>query len=179
MKKVILIIVIIIFIILGYIAYLGVFNSVEFTEKEIGPFTFVYEENIGDYAKTGPVFDKIYEDLTADDIETSKGFGIYYDDPKVAPKEQLRSKVGSIITEEQEKEIDERGLPYKIMTIDPITAIVTDIPYRNTLSIFVGVMKVYPKLSEYLEANGYKGALTYELYDKENGKIVYMMEIVK
>ncbi len=178
MRKIISIIVIIVLLILCLLAYLGTFSNVEVTEKETDSYTFVYKEHIGDYSKVGTVFDEIYNSLIADDIETINGFGIYYDNPDVIIEEELRSKVGSIITDEQAQKIDELGLNYKIMTADSVYAVVTELPYRNKLSVIVGVMKAYPAMAEYMEEKGYEiGNVGYELYDMENGKILYMLEI--
>ncbi len=179
MRKIISIIVFIILLVLAFLAYMGLFSEVTVTEREVGPYTFTYEEFIGDYAKTGPVFKEIDKALRENGIDTTKGLGIYYDDPQVVLKEDLTSKVGSIVTEEQAFQIDGRGLKYKIMTVDKFDAVVVEFPLRNMISMIIGVKKAYPALSEYMEENGYKSAPTYEVYDYDEGKIIYAFPKIK
>ncbi|MBU0577535.1 GyrI-like domain-containing protein [Patescibacteria group bacterium] len=178
MNKILKILIVIVLVVLGLLAYMGFFNTITFTEGESGPYTFVYEDFVGEYAETGPLFDEIYESLVDNGIETELGLGIYYDNPDEVDASELRSRVGSVVTEEQAQLADEAGVPYKIMTVDPINAVITEFPYRNMLSYMVGPMKVYPKMTEYIAEKGYGAAPCYELYDMENNKIFYMCEIV-
>ena len=60
----------------------------------MGGFWLLNEQHVGDYKKAGQVMDKIYSRLLGEDtIETSRGFGLYYDYPKKVKKENLRSVV--------------------------------------------------------------------------------------
>ena len=179
MRKILSIIVFIVLLALAFLAYMGFFGEVTVTEREVGPYTFTYEEFVGDYAKTGPVFKEINKTLRKNGIETTKGLGIYYDDPQVILKDELKSKVGAIVTEEQAFQIDDRGLKYKIMTVDKFDAIVVEFPLKNAISIAIGVNKAYPALSEYMEENGYKSAPAYEVYDYDEGKIIYAFPKIK
>ena len=56
-------------------------------------------------------------------------------------------------------------------------SIVTVFPYRNKVSIIIGVYKVYPKLDEYIKNNNYEENPILEIYDRENEKIYYTMGI--
>lgn len=179
MRKAISILAIVILLTLGFLAYMGLFSKVTVTEREIGPYTFTYEEFVGDYAKTGPVFKEIHETLLENGVDTTNGLGIYYDDPQVVLKDDLNSKVGSIVTEEQAFQIDGRGLRYKIMTVDKFDAITVEFPLKNIMSIIIGVQKAYPALSEYMEENGYKSAPAYEIYDYDKGVIIYAFPKIK
>ena len=179
MRKIITIILFIILIIVAFLAYMGLFNNVTIIEKEIGPYTFAYEDFTGDYAKTGPVFDEVYDKLIHNKIKNTNGLGIYYDNPEIILKENLKSRIGSIVSNEQAEQIDKRGVNLKIMTVDSFNAAVSEFPYRNKLSIIFGVFKVYPVLNDYMKSNEYKKTPSYELYDISDGKILYMFPIIK
>ena len=70
---------------------MGIFSSVSVIEKEMGPYTLVYDSFVGDYKDTGPVFAGIHELLLKDGIPTIDGIGIYHDDPAQVPAGQRRS----------------------------------------------------------------------------------------
>jgi DNA gyrase inhibitor GyrI len=106
------------------------FNKIEITEKEMGPYKVVFKEHIGDYKETGKIMDEIYYSLLDEGVETYKGFGIYYDDPKVVEKDKLRSIAGSIIEEKDYDKIDQLKDKYNIKTIDKTRSITTEFPFR-------------------------------------------------
>ena len=170
---------IIILIILGFLAYMGLFNIPKVSEREIGPFEFVYEDFTGDYAETGPIFEEIYQDLLADGIESTVGLGVYYDDPAITPKAERRSRVGSVVTKEEAELADKRGNLHREMTVTRKRSMIVEFPYRNSLSIVMGVAKAYPALEKYRLEKGYKVMPAMEVYDMKNGKIFYAMEIVE
>ncbi|MBN2087648.1 GyrI-like domain-containing protein [Candidatus Peregrinibacteria bacterium] len=179
MRKIISIIVFIILLAIGFLGYMGLFGDINVVEKEVGPYIFAYEDFVGDYAKTGPVFDEINDNLLLNGVETSQGLGIYYDDPEVVMKENLKSRVGAIVSEEQAFQIDGRGLKHKIMTVDKFNAVTVEFPLKNMLSIIIGVKKAYPALSDYMDMKGYKNAPAYEIYDYDKGVILYAFPIIK
>ena len=181
MKITATIILILILLAFIYLASLGLFDEVKLEEKQTGPFTVVYEEHIGPYQETGTVQDKIYYKLLNEEkIETFKGFGIYYDNPKEVAAEELRSEVGSILEEKDLDKIDvlkEKG--YQIKTIETQHSIVATFPFKNKLSIMLGIMKVYPAMEKHIQANNYQPTPSMEIYDVPNKQIIYIFEIKK
>jgi hypothetical protein len=178
-NKAIRIAIVIFILIISYLGYMGIFDRLKVEEKEMGPYIFAYEEYIGDYAKTGPIFDKVYKELLDAGIETKLGLGIYYDNPRIVDKDKLQSKAGSIITPEQEKKIDELGLNIKVMNIEKTNVYTLDFPYKNSASIIFGVIKAYPTLEKYMLKNSINPSPSYEIYDMEGGKITYFMPLNK
>ena len=176
-KKIITLLGILILAFIVFLAYMGLFNIPKVSEREIGPFEFVYEDFTGDYAQTGPVFKEVYDDLLADGIESTVGLGIYYDDPAITPKAERRSRVGSVVTKEEAELADKRGNLHREMTVTRKRSMIVEFPYRNSLSIVMGVAKAYPALEKYRLEKGYKSLPTMEIYDMKNGKIFYAMEI--
>jgi len=166
-------------LLISYFYYMGFFNKIEITEKEMGPYKVVFKEHIGDYKETGKIMDEIYYSLLDDDVETYKGFGIYYDDPKVVEKDKLRSIAGSIIEEKDYDKIDKLKDKSDIKTIDKTRSITTEFPFRNKMSVIFSLMKVYPELNKYIDSKGYKKGDVMEVYDVPNKKINYVAEIVE
>ncbi len=173
MLNIILIIILVLFVLLFlFLIFSGLLAKVNITEQEIGPLKFVYAEHKGAYSKVGPVMDKVYEDLKKDGIETKRGIGIYYDNPQKVAKEDLRSEIGSIIeTEDYEKIKD----THNVKDIISKKRVVAEFPYKNKVSIIIGVFKVYPKLMKYITDNNHKEGPIIELYDISNKKIQYIL----
>ena len=147
----------------------------EFVEKEMGPYELIYKKHIGDYSKTHIVQNEIYESLLADGIETTQGFGIYYDDPNTVEITKLRSDLGCILNSENSKKIEPFSAKYNIRIKEKSQCIVIEFPFKNQLSILAGIMKAYPAFKEYATENGVELGEAMEIYDIPNKKIVYMM----
>jgi hypothetical protein len=153
----------------------GFFTKLTVVEKEMGPYTFAYQEFIGPYSKTKNVFEQVYKILVENSITSEIGIGIYFDDPKEVPADKLKSHCGSVITEEEAKKLQGK---LQTDTIPKGKAIVVDFPYKSVLSYMVGPMRVYPVLSRYALEKGYaqttKGI---EVYDIPNKVLYYYFEI--
>ncbi len=175
MKKVIGVLVVIIAIIILALSYYGLFAKIEIGNKETGPFWLVYEKHIGDYSKTGAIMDKVFNELLNDEsIKTTRGFGLYYDNPKNVEEEKLRSIVGCILEDSDEDKVPFLEKRYNVKKFPQSDSIVAQFPFKGMLSILVGVFKVYPKLGEYIERNNYPKTPIMELYDITNEQITYI-----
>ena len=159
--------------------YLGIIQDVQINEQEIGPLKVVYETYLGDYSNTGEIRDRIYSSLIADGINSTKSFGVYYDNPKEVKKSRLRSETGVIIEEADYSRIMELKGKYNVKDVPKVKNIVTTFPYHGDISIWLGVFKVYPKLNSYIEEKNYKQSPVMEIYDTENNLIIYLFEIVR
>lgn len=164
--------------VIGGLFYFGILGDIVVKEQEAGPFKVVYETHLGDYAEAGAIHDGIYSSLVEDGINTTKGFGIYYDNPKEVEKSKLRSEVGVIIEEADYSRALELKEKYNIKDIPKSSYAIATFPYRNKYSIMIGVFKVYPKLNAYLEEKGYSLGPAMEVYDSANNRIVYLFEII-
>ncbi len=172
--RIVLIIVVAIFCLL---AYLGFFSNLKITEKEMGPYTLVYESFTGPYKDTGAVFTKVYESLKADGIETVNGIGIYYDDPSKVASDKLKSDCGSVIEEKDLKKLETLKNKYKTKLIKKELSAVAVFPIKNTLSYMIGPMKAYPALAKYAQEKNYKCTMAYEFYAMKENKIFFIMPI--
>jgi hypothetical protein len=160
--------------------WLGFFTKVTVVDKQEGGYILVGENFTGDYAKSGEPMLRVDAKLKSVGINCSKGFGIYYDNPKTTPREKCRSFLGNILEDRYFPRIDEiKKLELKIDTVRLKQSLVIEFPYKSRMSFFIGPMKAYPALSEYAEKHYYKASLAMELYDMPMKKIFYIMQYEK
>jgi len=167
--------------VLGFMWYSGFFTSIEINEREVGPYQLVFVEHFGDYSKTPHFQDSLYNKLLKDKIETFRGFGIYYTNPQTEPDvSKHHSLIGCILEEKDYDKIPDltRRL-YRVERMGKTNSLVVEIPFRNQFSIIAGIMRVYPKINEYVKEKAYQPKAIMEIYDIPNAKITYSMEIVK
>ncbi len=173
-----IVIVFVVIVLLATLARYGLFSSVSVTEKEVGPLLLVYKKHIGDYKNVAPVMDEIYYDLKDNHaIETTKGFGLYYDNPREVEKDKLRSIVGCIVEGKSIEDLTALNHQYGIREYPSSKSIVAEFPYKGTLSVMLGIFKVYPKLSAYIDENRYPKTPILEIYDQPNMKIEYIASV--
>jgi len=179
MLKVILIIIgIMFFVVLGVFFNFGAFTKVIVKEKEINILWIVYEKFTGPYKDTGPVMDKIYYDLlNKESIETYKGFGIYYDNPREVEPDKCRSIVGCIIEDRDIDKLEELRSNYNISQLSKSESVFAQFPYKGKMSIMMGIMKVYPKLTAYFEKNNIDKNAIMEIYNVPEKRIEYVSAI--
>ncbi|MEX0289373.1 MAG: GyrI-like domain-containing protein [Flavobacteriaceae bacterium] len=162
-------------------AYYGGFKNINVSVSKAGGDVLIYEKIRGDYRQSGIIMDEIYYALlNEDNIETFKGFGLYYDNPQKVEKSKLRSEAGCIL---EEKDMDKLPIlenKYTVRTFPEKEYLVTEFPYKGKMSIFFGIKKVYPALNRFSKLNGYKeDSPVMELYDIPNNKILYRKELIK
>lgn len=175
MKKIIISVLLVVLVaILFGVWYIGLFEPVNISEGELGPYKYVYETYVGPYKETDAVFQKIYKELESDGIKSTRGIGFYYDNPHEVPAEKLRSDCGAIIAESDYETIEALGDKYKVKDFPESKVLMTTFPIRNMLSFMIGPMKVYPKMAEEFDLNKYKQAeYGLEVYDIPNSIIYY------
>ena len=177
-KVIIAIIIILIGLVLILAGYFGAFTRVLVKEESKKTFWLVYEKFTGPYQNTGPVMDELYYRLLNDDsIETFKGFGIYYDNPREVKPDECRSIVGNILEEKDYDRIDELKNKYNIMEITESKGLSSQFPYRGKLSIMMGIMKVYPEINKTIDSLGIKSKPIMEIYNIPEKMIHYFMAL--
>ena len=181
MKILVILIILVVVLILFLYSYYGGFSKFKILTKITGGEIIVFETHIGDYKKSGEVSDKIYYSLLNDEkIETYKGIGIYYDNPKKTETEKLRSEIGCILEESDYDKIETLKEKYGIKKIEEKEYITSEFPFKGKLSILFGILKVIPALNEYAKENNYdEDSPIMEIYDVPNKKILYRKEIIK
>jgi hypothetical protein len=160
----------------GFLWYMGMFNGVKVSMRNVGPYTYVYESFIGPYKDTGKVFDRVYKELRADGVHTDSAIGIYYDDPNTVKASKLHSDCGCILEEKDLSRLPALLEKYKIKTVGAKMRLAAEFPYRNVLSYMIGPAKVYPVLMSEALKNGSKVVSVFEVYDMTEKKILYVIE---
>lgn len=98
MKHVFLGVVLFIVGIVGWsIIKLGFFKNVEITQQEFGDIQCVYLEHIGPYHKILDSLEKVEDWAQKNNIDCSKSFGHFLDDPDIVEHERLKSHVGCVV----------------------------------------------------------------------------------
>ncbi|MDD5457395.1 MAG: GyrI-like domain-containing protein [Candidatus Margulisbacteria bacterium] len=161
------------------LAYHGMFGKVKVTEKQMGPFTIVYESYTGDYKNTGKIFMKVYKDLEKVGIKTINSIGIYYDNPDLVAKDKLRSDLGCVLEEKDLAKAEELKTKFKVMVIEKKDAVVAEFPLKSPLSFMLAPIKAYPVLEKYLQDKNLQPVRMYEFYDMKNKKILITAEVQK
>lgn len=180
LKIILVIVVILIAIVLVAYIYYGGLSKVEVKEEVQGGEVLVYEDVTGDYAQSGKIMDRVYYALLNDEkIATTKGFGVFYDNPQLVDKSKLRSEVGCIVEGLDSAQIAALASKYKVRTYPEATYVTTEFPFKGHMSVMLGLMKVYPQIDKYIKEHGIsdKGAIM-EIYDVPGKKIIYRKEIV-
>lgn len=178
LKIILIILGILVVLIVGTYAYYGGFKKVEIKIEEQGGEVMVYEEVIGDYSQTYEASDRVYNSLLNEEkIETTKGIGIFYDDPEKVEKGSLRSEVGCVVENIDSAAIAKLSEKYKVKVIPRKEYIVAEFPMKGFMSIMIGIMKVYPALDTYCEKHGYGNSPIIEIYDNANKKTIYRQGI--
>ncbi|CAC5381658.1 unnamed protein product [Mytilus coruscus] len=159
----------------------GLFHTIEIGtgKPPIGQVTIAYKFVKGPYKDSGQYFTELSSHLKPE----QHCLGIYYDDPKVVPKDQCRYAVGGMIAmnddtpdEEQKKYLIGEG--YKIFKLPTVSyAVKTDFPYISYMSIILAVFRVYPKLSKYVKEKKLCAHPFLEIY--EDSKIHFMAPLAK
>ncbi len=173
--KIIILIAMLVCIIVLFLAYFGLFSSVNFTESKSNTFTVVYKTIIGDYRQSGAVMDEVFYFLKhSHGVETTKGFGFYFDNPQKTKTENLRSIAGCIADIKINKsEIEKAG--FKTVEVQGANAYATTFPYKSKFSIMFSLFKVYPALSKKLADEGKDSLPVIEIYDVPEKKIKYII----
>jgi len=122
--------------------------------------------------------DRLYYDLKDKyGLEPTRGFGLYYDNPRDVAKESLRSVVGCIIDVGDSNNLSNVEEKYSVSEYPWSKSVIAEFPYKGSMSIMVGMMRVYPKLNKYFEAKNYTQTPIMEIYDQPNEKIQYVASV--
>ena len=110
-------------------------------------------------------------------IEATKGFGLYYDNPREVDKAKLRSIVGCIVEGKSVEDLKKVSSKYGVKEYPSSKNVVAEFPYKGKMSIFIGIFKVYAKLASYIKEHKYPQTPIMELYDRPSGRIEYISSV--
>ncbi|CUN28828.1 Uncharacterised protein [Bacteroides thetaiotaomicron] len=180
----IIIVSIIVFTAIAIYAFLGGFRKVKFQIEMSGGETIVYKDVSGDYRQTPSVTNEVYNYLLNElKIETNKGIGIFYDNPKKVKEKVktnesvigyiMRSESGCVIEPKDTIRLSSMQCKYKIKTLPAQKTLITEFPYKGSSSLLMAMFKIYPALEKYTKVHNLKDSPIIEIYDVPNKKIIY------
>ena len=180
MKVVLIILAVLVVLLIVIYAYYGGFKQISFRIENQGGETVVYENLTGDYSQAPKVSDRVYYSLLNEEkVATTRGIGIYYDNPKKVEKEKLRSEIGCIVENVDSATLTRWSEKYQVKTLPQSDFVVTEFPFKGKLSVLFGIIRVYPALEKFNKERGYTESPITEIYDVPNKKIIYRQEIKK
>jgi hypothetical protein len=164
-------------VVIAAAAYYGVFSRVTVAEKRVDALNVVFTKHTGDYSTVGPPMDSLYKQLRdREGIATTRGFGLYYDNPRQVEKAKLRSVVGCVLdAADTGKAALLAGKGYRTAVIPASNSVCAEFPMKGMPSIIIGIFKVYPELMRYQKEKNIPQRPIMELYDTPRKKTVYML----
>lgn len=172
------IVIIVVVLLFGLFAYLGWLKDLVVFEVAMGPHTVAYIEHVWYYKILWGPMGNLYDVLSGQNINADMWIAIFYDDPSVVEKEELRSEGGVIVDKEDFQKLDLNSDKYKIQKLEKADYAIITFPFKNKLSYIVWMIRVYPELWSYLVENNYaENGPAIEMYDMENNLIYYMVEV--
>lgn len=161
--------------------WLGGFGNFEVVEKELGPFYLVYQEHRGDYAKVGRIIPEVKKELDLRKVGSERYFGLYRDDPRVLKKDDLRSLAGCAVNAADFEVLQGLTPPYQVRRLEKKKYAVVEFPFKNQMSMLMGLSRVYPALESYFSKHGYIRNEVIEFYDNperfKDARISYLMPV--
>lgn len=174
-KYLIIIVLFIAVAIIGFLFYAGFFAKAEVAEKQLETMYLVGLNHKGDYSKAGEISNRVFEYLKEKNVESTLGFGIYYDNPRDVKTEELRSFIGCVIAAEDSAKVSFENMRAELYPAKK--HVIINFPLKNELTYSIGPIKVYPQLNKYIQEKNYKTGAAIEIYDVPNKKIIYAMPI--
>jgi hypothetical protein len=161
--------------IVSILAWYGLFAKVTLSEQLIPSFSFAYEKHIGDYRQSGRIMGEIYKRLEEEGIDSTKGIGLYYDNPRKVPVKNLRSLAGCILPDEHTAKRETLKGRYLLATLPETKVPVIRFPYKGKLSVVLGTLKVYPRINAWFQEHPEHQGPIIEIYDVPKGEILYVL----
>ncbi|WP_300670755.1 GyrI-like domain-containing protein [Desulfoluna sp.] len=161
--------------IVSILTWYGLFAEVTLSEQTIPGFSFVYKKQMGNYRQSGHMIDEIYKNLKNEGLSSTKGVGLYYDNPRKVAVENLRSLAGCILAGEEVGTWEPLRKKYLIATLPEIRLPAISFPYKGKLSVVLGTLKVYPRLNAWFEQHPEHQGPVMEIYDLEGKEIQYIV----
>ena len=175
MKKVLIVLLVLIVLGVIYLSTQGLFQSVEVEQRSMPGYRVVGINHVGPYEKIGDAFNQIHKIADEQSVPV-KMIGVYFDNPNEVPAESLRSMAGIIVSEADSIKLSSLS-NLTFLSIPAGEAAVSNFETGGMVSMIIGAMKSYPKLTEYVESIGIAKQVNfvYEVYGE--GTTEYVMQL--
>ncbi|KAG5275143.1 hypothetical protein AALO_G00144070 [Alosa alosa] len=159
----------------GYVMYSGLFSEINIRtgSPPMRNITIAYKFKQGPYKDCGPLFTECSK--LGPKLST---IGVFYDDPKKVPGPLCRCAVGSVLSEAvgapcAETQLRYEAAGFRLFSFPEVThAVCASFPHRTSLSIFLGVQRVYPQLDAYIKKRQLCAHPFLEVY---SGQLIHYM----
>lgn len=130
--------------------------------------------HIGPYENIGDAFN-CFHSIADEQVVPAKMIGVYFDNSNEMAADSLRSIAGIIVSEADSVKLSSLS-NLTFLSIPAVEAAVSNFETGGMVSMIIGAMKSYPKLTEYVEAKGIAEQVNfvYEVYGE--GKTEYVMQ---
>lgn len=158
-----------------FFGYFGAFTKIVVAKETRPSAVLAYQTYQGKYSKVGPVMNALYADLIRDfQVSPTRGFGLYYDDPREVAAEQCRAVVGCVLDDTEDEKMAQIRERFSVVEMPESQALVVRFPYKGSLSIILGVLRVYRPLLKQIERQNIGSGPIMEIYDMPNCVIEYI-----
>ena len=175
MKMVLITILVLVLVAFVYLLTQGLIQGVHVEQRMMPGYRVMGIEHRGPYEKIGDAFERLHKIADENGVNVQM-IGVYFDNPNEVPKDSLRSLAGLIVSEADSVRLS-AVLGLKMLSIPPGNAAASTFETGGLVSMIIGAMKSYPKLTEYVEAKGIAEQVNfvYEVYGE--GKTEYVMQL--
>ena len=158
-----------------FLRRLGLFTPVKPVRENVPELWFAYRTHTGPYQNIGGVMDAVYTTLRDGcRLESARGLGVYFDNPRTTAPASLRSLGGCVLENQAAVDAVRQNTALSVGVLPESRAVTASFPYRGKMSFMVGAMRVYPALNKYLEAARDPSGPVVELYDFAKKEIRYI-----
>jgi hypothetical protein len=156
----------------GLCYFAGVFDKVEVSVADVGPYAVVFRDHTGPYRDIRFVIRDVYGYLSEKrSVFPKKGFALFYDNPRKTKQQDLHS-IGGYITDSLLTGV---SVPYAVKILPKTESIIGTFPLRTFMSAMTGPMKFYPEMFKLLtEKKREIAGPVMEIYDASSGRIMYV-----
>jgi hypothetical protein len=174
MKKVLIVLFALVLLIFFYLISQGLLQTVVIEQRAMPGYRVAGIRHVGPYEKIGDAFNQIHKIADEQGIPV-KMIGVYFDNPNEVAEDSLRSIAGVIVSDVDSAKLSAIS-NLTFISIPAGSAAVSDFETGGMVSMIIGAMKSYPKLTEYVTEKGIaeQVAFVYELYGE--GKTEYVMQ---
>jgi hypothetical protein len=160
---------------LGASFYAGMFDRLSLEVAEVGPYPIVYRENKGPYDGVKFALHDVYQYLKTKRMQwTTKGIGVFYDDPRTVKPRDLRSIAGCVT----DTLLTNLATPYKSQVLPKTRAIVGTFRIRSFLSNATGTEKYYSSKDTFAKKNNVQlTGPVIELFDMGARRVFYIAPV--
>lgn len=181
MKTALYIALILIISLLTYLGFYNAFYSPKISIQEEGNEIIVFKHEKAMLHLTDSVMKTVFNELyEKNGIVVTKGFTYFYQNPSNRKDIPIEFDSGCMVNDEDSVRLNQISSEFKIQRLPKMQYLVTDFPLKGKMSILFGNLKVYPKLDQYCQDNGFSTiAPVIEIYDRQTKKIHYRRQLEK